>query len=235
MPRSEAGSSLPNPHVKPYTFIFSTMSIDGRIAGETGFSRLSCRDDFILQHELRAQSDAVMVGAGTILADNPRLTVRLTRGRSPARIVVDGGLRSKPDARVYSGPGVRILVTSTKWSSSELKPYTDLGVEVIQVPEDPLGFVDLGRALYVLRENYGIRKLMVEGGGRLNYELLVRRLVDEVRVTISPYVLGAGTSFFHKSEARGRHMIEPLARLVLVDSRIICSHWIHLVYKVLYD
>ncbi len=235
MPGGEAGSSHPNSKVKPYTFIFSTMSIDGRIAGETGFSRLSCRDDFILQHELRAQSDAIMVGAGTVLADNPRLTVRLTLGRSPARIVVDGKLRSRPEARVYSEPGVRILITSTKWGPNELKPYIDVGVEVVQVPEDAPGFVDLKRALYILRENYGIRKLMVEGGGRLNYELLARRLVDEVRVTVSPYILGAGTSFFHKPEVRGKHAIEPVARLVLVDSRVICSHWLHLVYRVLYD
>lgn len=223
-----------NAGFRPYTFIFSTMSIDGRIAGETGFSTLSCRDDFVLQHELRASSDAVMVGAGTVLADNPRLTVRLAPGKSPARVVVDGRLRSRPDSRVFRGPGSRILVTSSRWSKNELKQYLDLGVEVIQVPEDELGFIDLALALSRLRESYGVKRLMVEGGGRLNYELLARRLVDEVRVTVSPYALGAGTSIFHKPESRGRHRSEPIARLALTGLKVLCGHWIHLVYKVLY-
>ncbi|GAB6147936.1 dihydrofolate reductase family protein [Stetteria hydrogenophila] len=221
--------------MKPYTFIFSTMSVDGRIAGETGFSRLSCHEDFVLQHRLRAQSDAVMVGAGTVLADNPRLTVRLTPGKSPARVVVDGRLRSRPDSRVYQGPGLRVLITSTRWGPEDLKPYREAGVEVIQAPEDSRGLVDLRLALEDLRESYNVRRLMVEGGGRLNYELLARRLVDEVRVTISPLALGSGTSIFQKPEARMEPSPGPLARFILVDYKPVCGNWLHLVYKILYD
>jgi len=66
--------------MRPYTIVFSTETVDGRIADPTGFSRLSCIEDFVLQHTLRARVDAVMIGSRTAIMDNPRLTVRLASG-----------------------------------------------------------------------------------------------------------------------------------------------------------
>ena len=216
---------------RPYTFIFSTEAVDGRIAGETGFSLLSCREDFELQHRLRAWSDAVMVGAGTVRADDPRLTVRLARGRSPARVVVDPRLSTSPGARVYRPPGLRVLVTSDEWGEAELRPYLDAGVRVVRAPVRG-GRLDLVAAVEELRV-MGIRRLMVEGGGRLNYEMLASGLVDEVRVTVAPYVMGGGVSLFQRPPWRGVQEKEPIARLALVEVKRLCGHWVHLVYSVL--
>ena len=214
---------------RPYVLVFATSSLDGRIAGESVSGVLSCGEDFRLQHTLRAWADGVMVGANTVIRDNPRLTVRLVPGRSPARIVVDAKLRTPVSARVYQGPGRRILVTSNHRSDEELTPYRESGVEVIRVPEGPRGLLDLREALRNLYE-MGIRKLMVEGGGTLIYTLLASGLVDELRVTIAPTVIGAGVSFANPPVKGGG--AEIWAKLRLKETRILCGHWVHLVYSV---
>ena len=214
---------------RPYVLVFTTSSLDGRIAGENVSGVLSCDEDFRLQHMLRAWADGVMVGANTVIRDDPRLTVRLVPGRSPARIVVDAKLRTPVSARVYRESGRRILVTSNRRSDEELAPYRESGVEVIRVPEDPRGLLDLREALRDLYE-IGIRKLMVEGGGILIYTLLASGLVDELRVTIAPTVIGAGVSLANPPVKGGE--AEIWAKLRLKETRILCGHWVHLVYSV---
>ncbi len=208
---------------RPFVFIFSTASVDGRIAGEDGFSRLSCEEDFDLQHVLRASSDAVMVGSRTALLDNPRLTVRRVKGRSPIRVVVDSKLRVTPNMRLFSTPSSSIIVTSSSAPRDRIEEFKKLGVNVLIAGEDR---VDLAEALKLLHELYGIKRLMVEGGGSLNCALLTRGLVDEVRVTIAPYVLGGGVSLFQGSCR---------AKLALLDMKRLCGGWIHLVYRVVSD
>ncbi|MEM4678350.1 MAG: dihydrofolate reductase family protein, partial [Acidilobaceae archaeon] len=107
--------------MRSYVVLFSTMTVDGRIASRTGYSRLSCLEDLELLHKLRASSDAVMVGANTVISDNPRLTTRLVAGPSPKyRVVVDARLRVPPTARVFESPNRGVLVTLDKWSDEDL-------------------------------------------------------------------------------------------------------------------
>ncbi|RLF21566.1 MAG: 2,5-diamino-6-(ribosylamino)-4(3H)-pyrimidinone 5'-phosphate reductase, partial [Thermoprotei archaeon] len=87
---------------KPRVVVFSTMTVDGRIASRTRFSQLSCPHDLRRLHELRASSDAVMVGANTVIIDDPSLRLKYVEGRNPDRIVVDGLLRTPLSARVYT-------------------------------------------------------------------------------------------------------------------------------------
>jgi 2,5-diamino-6-(ribosylamino)-4(3H)-pyrimidinone 5'-phosphate reductase len=203
--------------LRPFVIVFATESLDGRLAPPLGRRYiLSCEEDFKLQHRLRASSDAVAVGADTVILDNPRLTVRRVPGRNPARVVFDGALRSPPTARVYEGPGVRILVTRPG-HGEKLKPYKERGVEVIEAPTTR-------EALEELRGR-GIRRLLVEGGGGLIGTLISEGLVDEVRITIAPKILGDGVPL-----ARIPGSIE--ARLVLRDFRVLCGSWVHLVYSV---
>ncbi|MEM1873908.1 MAG: dihydrofolate reductase family protein, partial [Acidilobaceae archaeon] len=110
--------------MRPHVTIFSTMTLDGRIASRTGFSRLSCPRDLELLHSLRSVSDAVMVGANTAISDDPRLTTRMAPGPSPHyRVVVDAQLRVPPSARVFESPGRGVLVTLEKWSDEDLAGY----------------------------------------------------------------------------------------------------------------
>lgn len=212
--------------MKPYVTIFSTMTVDGRIASRTGYSRLSCRRDLELLHELRASHDAVMVGANTVLSDNPRLTVRLAPGIGPQyRIVVDARLRVPPTARVFETPGRGVLVTLEKWSDDDLLDYINRGVKVIKAGRDS---IDLTLALEKIYE-IGARRVLVEGGGFLNCTLLAEGLVDELRVTIAPYVFGSGVSLASCEAFDGE---KSRVELALVGYNEVCPGWLHLIYKV---
>lgn len=212
--------------MRPYTRIFSTMTVDGRIASRTGYSRLSCEEDFTLQHSLRAWSDIVVVGSRTALADDPRLTVRRVPGRSPMRGVVDSRLRVPPTARMFTRPG-GVIITVEGHGEERLSPYRERGVEIIQAGR---GRVDLVKAWRLLYERLGVRRVMVEGGGGLNLGLLEKGLVDEVWVTVAPYVFGSGVSVF---EGRGFDGLVEKGELRLLDVKVLCGGWVSLRYEVL--
>ncbi|MEM1640735.1 MAG: 2,5-diamino-6-(ribosylamino)-4(3H)-pyrimidinone 5'-phosphate reductase [Acidilobaceae archaeon] len=212
--------------MRSYVVLFSTMTVDGRIASRTGYSRLSCLEDLELLHKLRASSDAVMVGANTVISDNPRLTTRLVAGPSPKyRVVVDARLRVPPTARVFESPNRGVLVTLDKWSDEDLAKYLDRGVKVIKAGKDE---IDLKLALTKLYE-IGIRRLLVEGGGTLNCSMLASGLVDEIRVTVAPYVFGSGVSLAECEAFDGEHN---RVELSLVEYWEVCPGWLHLVYRV---
>ncbi|MCE4617584.1 MAG: 2,5-diamino-6-(ribosylamino)-4(3H)-pyrimidinone 5'-phosphate reductase [Desulfurococcales archaeon] len=211
----------------PRVTIFSTMTVDGRIASKTGYSKLSCPHDLERLHKLRATHDAVMVGANTVVIDDPRLTVRLVPGKNPTRIVIDSALRTSPSSNVYRTPPPTILVTLRENLDRAATEYPK-GVNVIGVPAGP-GGVDLRAALEQLWRQ-GIRSILVEGGGRLNWSLISQGLVDTVKVTVSPTIFGAGTSFFHGEGFDGESQRVKLRLEEVVLCR--CGQEVHLSYKV---
>ena len=216
--------------MRPYTVIFSTATLDGRIASATGYSRLSCEEDFDFQHHLRASVDLVLVGAGTVLADDPRLTVRRVPGPSPRRGVVDGRLRVPPGARVFSGGG-SVLITSRGHPREALEPYRRRGTVIVEAGRG--GRVDLSEAWRLLWD-MGVRRIMVEGGGTLNYSLLREGLVDEVIVTVAPTVFAAGVSVFNDPSGEGFDGEREKVVLALEKVRPLCGgHWVRLYYRVL--
>jgi len=212
--------------LRPYTIVFSTMTADGRIADDRGFSRLSCNEDFELLHSLRAWADGVMVGARTAILDNPSLTTRLAIGRSPIRVVLDGSLQVPPDLRVFEVPGRSVIITRRGHPQSKLEAYRRRGIIVIEsgTPEG----VNLTEALEELRERLGVRRLLVEGGGLTIYSLLREGLLDELWITIAPYVFGAGTPIIGGPQARSLGV-----RLYLMSYEVLCGGWVNLRYKVL--
>ena len=206
------------------------MTVDGRIASSTGYSALSCRFDLERLYALRAHVDAVMVGAGTVLADNPRLVKRRGPGRH-YRVVVDCRLRVPVDARVFDGSMPSIIVTCSDAPREKLRALTDRGVEIVVAGEG--GRIAMGEALRILLSSYHVRRVLVEGGGVLAYSLYREMLVDELRVTVAPVLFAAGRSIVDDPEGRGFPDWGSSPRLQLVYTETCpCGNCVHMVYRV---
>lgn len=173
------------------------MTVDGKIATATGDSKISSKQDLVRVHKLRASVDAIVVGISTIIADDPRLTVRLAKGKSPARVVVDSKGRIPLESQVLrTATDVRTIVAVTSLAPSDkVAKIRESGAEVLIVREGrgynvavPHG-VDL-KELFAALESMGVKKALVEGGGELNWSLLRLGMVDELTVTIAPRIAG---------------------------------------------
>lgn len=178
---------------RPYVILKAAMTVDGRLATVSGESRwISGEASRELVHRWRDRVDGILTGAGTVLADDPRLTVRLPAGggRNPARIVLDNRLRTRPDARVYAPdvPGRRLLVTAAGEDAARCEAFSRLGVEVLAVPRSG-DHLDLAAAMTALGRCH-LQCLLVEAGGDLNGALLRAGLVDRVMLFIAPLLFG---------------------------------------------
>ncbi|MGH3089301.1 MAG: RibD family protein [Rubrobacteraceae bacterium] len=169
-------------------------TLDGRLATVGGSSRwISAPDSLRFAHELRAEHDAVIVGAGTVSRDNPRLTVRHVKGPNPIRIVVDSSLKTPLSAAVLSNGAARgtVLAVTEKAPEDRRREASALGAKVLRLPEDPEGKVDL-EAFFEELYGIGVRSAMVEGGATLITALLRKRLADRLAVCVAPKILGLG-------------------------------------------
>ena len=181
------------PAGRPLVTVHYAQTIDGRIASRTGDARwVSGESSLRLAHQLRAAHDAVLVGIGTVFADDPKLTVRLAPGRSPTRVVVDSRLRISPDANVVTAAEAPTIIATTPAAPEERAEVLRMrGARVLRVKPDADGHVDLRDLLARLRVD-GIRSLLIEGGRGIITTVLRERLVDRLAVCIAPKVLGEG-------------------------------------------
>jgi GTP cyclohydrolase II len=191
-------SSAPGPnghHTRPAVTVHYAQTIDGRIAARTGDAHwVSGESSLRLAHELRASHDAVMVGIGTVLADDPRLTVRLVDGRSPIRVIVDSALRIPIAANVLSDRTARTIVATTPTAPQErARAIKAAGGEVLRAHADANGAVDLADLLRRLR-GIGVGSLLIEGGRGIITSALRDHFVDRLIVCIAPKVIGEGVS-----------------------------------------
>jgi diaminohydroxyphosphoribosylaminopyrimidine deaminase / 5-amino-6-(5-phosphoribosylamino)uracil reductase len=178
---------------RPFVHAKWAASLDGKTATRTGDSKWisgeSARRDALL---LREEHDAILVGAGTVLVDDPLLTRRLALSTAIVphrRLVLDGALRVSAAARVFSAAGGEVwLVTAVKEGDPRLAPFRDRGVHVVSRP-DARGGVDLGAMLADLYAA-DVRSLLVEGGGVTTASFLAAGLVDRVTAYVSPKILG---------------------------------------------
>lgn len=176
--------------MKPYVVVMAATAVDGRIASRTRYSRLSCPHDLRRLHEARASADAVLVGAGTAIADNPRLTVRYAQGRNPTRVLVDGALRVPLDLRIFDGAAPTVVFTTARAPSEKVEELRRRGVEVLVAGEERVDLADVMGEL----ARRGLVKVLVEGGGSVIWQILNGCLADELVVTVTPHLLGAGVS-----------------------------------------
>jgi len=179
---------------RPLTTLKLALSLDGRIAAASGDSQwISSPPSRALVHRWRRESDAVMVGAGTVVADNPRLTCRVAGGRDPVRVIIDGRLRCPPRARVFveRSAAPALLVTTVANAARARRRYGGARVEVIGCPARGAE-IDL-RVLMRELGRRGWCNVLIEGGARLGGSALGAGIVDRVAFFVAPIVIGAGT------------------------------------------
>jgi len=187
------GHEAPRQIPRPPVTVHYAQTLDGRLATRTGESQwISGEASARFAHRLRASHTAVMVGAGTVLADDPRLTARLVEGPSPIRIVIDSALRLPPSATVVKdGAAPTILATTARAPRSRRRVFASSDVEVLVLPSTPDRRVDLGALLDELGRRR-IASVLVEGGAGLITSLLREQRVRRLVVSIAPIVVGTG-------------------------------------------
>jgi riboflavin-specific deaminase-like protein len=140
---------------------------------------------------LRAACDAVLVGVGTVVTDDPQLTVRMVAGASPVRVVLDSTLRTPPTARVLDDDATTIIFATDQASPERREELRSRQVAVRTVPAGSSG-VDLESVLKDLRVD-GVRSLLVEGGARVITAMLAAGVADRLIVAVAPTIVGSGT------------------------------------------
>jgi diaminohydroxyphosphoribosylaminopyrimidine deaminase/5-amino-6-(5-phosphoribosylamino)uracil reductase len=184
----------------PHVILKAAMTLDGNIATGTGHSRwISGEASRREVHRLRNRVDAIMVGIGTVLRDDPLLTTRLPRGgRDPLRVVVDANLRINEEAAILNlrSDAPTLIATTSRAPKDKVARLISRGIEILSLPEQD-GRVDLTALLRQLGSR-GVQNLLLEGGGTLNAAALQAGLVDRVMIFIAPRLLGGkGLGLFH--------------------------------------
>lgn len=180
---------------RPFVTLKAACTADGMIASKTGRPRwISSAVSRLHAHRLRDRSDAILVGAGTIQADNPRLTTRLAskKGRDPVRVVLDSSLKLSPQARIFHlrSPAPTWIATTLPPRHPRVAKFQKAGASFLFCRADRSGRVDLKDLLRQLGRR-GIVSLLVEGGSRVYASFLKRRLADHLILYLAPCVLGA--------------------------------------------
>lgn len=221
--------------MKPYVILNAAMTLDGKIATATGSSNISGEEDLKRVHELRKDCDAIMVGIGTVLADDPRLTVHKINANpedNPVRIVVDSKFRTPIAARITNKDAKTIIAGANEYKydfivSDRYETFKKRGVNFFFSGDKQ---VDLKALMNYLHEE-GIEKLMLEGGATLNFSMIKAGLIDEIRICVAPMIAGGvnAKTFF---DGEGFSTMDEAVRLELTDSYALGKDLI-LIYKVL--
>jgi diaminohydroxyphosphoribosylaminopyrimidine deaminase/5-amino-6-(5-phosphoribosylamino)uracil reductase len=179
----------------PFITVKIAMSLDGKIATRSGDSKwISNAESRQFAHSLRHNSDAIMTGVNTVLADDPHLTTRSCGGRGgtttkqPLRIIVDGRGRTPQSARIFHETGKTILALGRLVEADEKEAFAALGAEILDMPSTD-GIIEL-KSLFKILGDRQITSVLVEGGGILAGSLFDQGLVDRVYVFIAPIIIG---------------------------------------------
>jgi len=206
----------------PFVIAKFAMSIDGKIATRTGDSRwITGEEARNYAHGQRHSVDAIMVGAGTIIADDPQLTARGYSGRcgrarlQPLRVIVDGKGRVPATARVFSEPGKTLVVVAEKQFSREILKTKREGTEYIVLRSEN-GLIDIAELLNTLGQRQ-ITTVMIEGGSKLLGYVFDHHLVDKVLAFVAPIIIGGEEA---KTAVSGRGVDKVADALQLKDIKI---------------
>ena len=177
---------------KPLILLSAAVTLDGKIGQRNQKIVLSSKSDKTRVHKLRSKFDAILVGKNTIGQDDPLLTVRYVKGKNPIRIILDSRGTIKNTSKIIktSKNVPTIIVTSQLVSKRNLNRLQNLPLDVIVCGKNQVNV----RKLVPILCKKGIKKILVEGGGTLNLSFLKNNLINEIIVTITPFVLGSENS-----------------------------------------
>jgi len=213
-----------------YVILNAAMSIDGKISTRKNDSAISSKLDLVRVHKLRSTVDGLMIGISTVLEDDPMLNVRYstTGKKNPTRIIIDSKARIPLNSRIIeSSNKIQTIIAVTHDASSrKIKEIQKKGALVLVYGN---GKVNL-RNLFQQLEKMGLKKIIVEGGGEINWSVLKLGLVDELVVTISPVVIG-GRDAITLVEGKGFTNISDGIKMELSNKIIQNKNEIVLFYK----
>jgi diaminohydroxyphosphoribosylaminopyrimidine deaminase/5-amino-6-(5-phosphoribosylamino)uracil reductase len=179
----------------PFVVMKVAMTLDGKIATPEGESKwITGEKARNAVHKLRGGVDAIMTAIGTVKADNPRLTCRVGRGKSPVRVIIDPRLETQPDANVLCMPPETIIVTKDKGSKKKTLKETTLkerGIKILHFDSEKANLPRLMREL----GGMDITSLLIEGGSSLNSYCIESGIVDKVMFFIAPKIIGGRESY----------------------------------------
>lgn len=203
---------------RPFVTMKYAMTLDGKIAAYTGLSQWitgeRAREHV---HQQRHAHRAIMVGVGTVLADDPMLTCRMERGRNPIRIICDTSLRTPLYSRIVTTANrIPTMIATCCKDIDKWKAYQKAGCKIISVGEDK-GHVDLKELMSKLGQEK-IDSILLEGGGSLNWSAMEAGIVQKVQAYIAPKLLGGATA---KSPIDGLGFAEPNQGIQLENSKIL--------------
>lgn len=200
----------------PFVTMKYAMTADGKIACKTGLSKWITGEESRLNvHRDRNRFTAIMVGSGTILADDPLLTCCIEGGVDPVRIICDSGLRIPADCKVVkTADKTHTIICTCQADTEKHKPYADAGCEILLLPKKG-GHIDISAMMHRLGEG-GIDSILLEGGGSLNWSILSAGFVNCVQTYIAPKIFGGSA----KSPVDGEGVSSPSDAFMLTDSKI---------------
>jgi len=197
---------------RPKVILSAAMTLDGKIATKTGDSKLSSKQDKVRIHKLRLKVDAILVGSNTVKRDDPLLTVRHTKGKNPIRIILDSKANIDQKSQIIKTCKKipTIIAVSKKASRKNIDKLKKYPLEII-IKGNKL--VNIKNLLRILSKKK-IKTLLVEGGGTVNWEFLKQGLVDEIIITITPYLVG-GKNAITLVDGEGFSLIQKATKLKL--------------------
>ncbi|KTC84760.1 GTP cyclohydrolase II [Legionella drozanskii] len=175
---------------RPMVTLAYAQSLDGSISCHRKKRlMLSSQESLVLTHKLRSENDAILVGVGTVISDDPLLTVRHYQGKNPQVVILDSTLRIPLTARVLKNSSPPIIFTTERADREKLKLLTEMNAKIVLVDSICDGQVDLNKALEELL-SIGIKTVMVEGGRTIITNFINENLVDKVIITVAPIFVG---------------------------------------------
>jgi 2,5-diamino-6-(ribosylamino)-4(3H)-pyrimidinone 5'-phosphate reductase len=220
---------------RPHVLMMSEITADGKLTLRKGTSskilmKYMAPETELLLHQTRAEYDAIMVGSNTIKIDNSFLTVRKIEGKNPLRVIPNSRGDIPLESNVLKPDAPTLIAVSDRASAERIAGLRSQGVQVVSVGKEQ---VDLPLLMRILREEYGVRKLMIEGGPTLNWYMLRDRLVDEIRLIHLPFIVGGADT---PSLVGGMHIEHEQDMIRLLLTRFyLCGTNLVTEYEVLYQ